>query len=43
MKKSIVLILLRFTIGFANAEKFSKGKIIFNDGKFKTGFIESSS
>src|SRR5258706_2162179 len=42
MKKSIVLILLIFTIGFASAEKFSKGKIIFNDGKFKTGFIESS-
>jgi hypothetical protein len=29
-------------MSFVNAEKFSKGKVIYNDGKSKTGFIESS-
>lgn len=42
MKKLLTLTLILTTVVFASAEKYSKGKVIYNDGKSKTGYIESS-
>lgn len=43
MKKLLTLVLLVITIGFASAgkTKYLKGKVIYNDGQTKTGYIES--